>query len=198
MPERRALGCDVLTAPGRKWLRGPRGSGLLYVRRAFLEAHEPALLDHFSAPLTADGYELRNDARRFETAEVSVAVRLGLCAALRYALALGVDRIHARVSSLAERVRDRFGRVTGVTLQDTGRNKSALVTFTLAGHRAMDVREKPAKQRIDVVANGVAFTPLDFRSRGLQNVVRISPHVYNTETEIDRVVEAIVCIAAGQ
>ena len=91
------IGCDFLSATGRKFLRGPRGTGFLYVREAWLHKLEPAMIDHFAAPWVAkDRYQLRPDARRFETWENSYALRAGLGAALDYAMAIGLERIQDR------------------------------------------------------------------------------------------------------
>ena len=101
-----AIGCDMLSATGRKFLRGPRGTGFLYVRRTLLHELEPPMIDHFGAPWVSRGeYELRDDARRFETWENNYAARLGLGAAIDYALDVGIAPIEARCHLLAHRLR---------------------------------------------------------------------------------------------
>lgn len=75
----RAIGCDFLTATGRKFLRGARGTGFLYVREALIADMEPVVIDHYTAPWVAtDSYQLRADARRFETWENAYTLRAGL------------------------------------------------------------------------------------------------------------------------
>src|SRR4051812_36051097 len=102
----RAIGCDMLAATGRKFLRGPRGTGFLFVRRDLIHHLEPPMIDHFGAPwVSRERYELRRDARRFETWENNYAARLGLGVAVDYALDLGLEAIQERCQLLATRLR---------------------------------------------------------------------------------------------
>ncbi|GJE60492.1 aminotransferase class V-fold PLP-dependent enzyme [Methylobacterium trifolii] len=179
------LGCDMLAATGRKFLRGPRGTGFLYVRRPWLDRLEPAMLDHFGAPLTgADGYALRPDARRFETYEHSRAGRLGLGAAVDYALGLGLDRIARRCRVLSGQLRAGLAALPGIRLHDLGPDPASLVTCTLEGRSAEAVRAAFSTAGIAVGVSLPSAAPLDAQARRLPPLVRISPHYYNGEDEI--------------
>ncbi len=146
-----ALGCDMLTATGRKFLRAPRGTGFLYVRRAMLERTEPALLDLFGAVVDRPGhYAMRADARRFETWETNYATRLGIGAAADYLLDIGIDAIEARCGFLAELLRVGLSALADVTLRDAGTVRSAIISFTVAGMEAADVMQRLAAQAINV------------------------------------------------
>ena len=184
------LGCDLLSATGRKFLRGPRGTGFLYVRKALLDRLEPPMIDHFAAPWVGrDEYRLRDDARRFETWENNYAARLGLGAAVGYALEIGLDPIMARCRLLAGRLRDGLREVRVVTLRDLGRSPGAIVSFTVADVPAEQVVARAASAGIVIGVSGPASTLLDAEARGLPPLVRASPHYYNTEEEIDLLVE---------
>ncbi|MFL1387891.1 aminotransferase class V-fold PLP-dependent enzyme [Pseudomonas tritici] len=179
-----ALQCDVLKSAGRKHLRGPRGTALLYVRPAFLERLKPAQRDVFSAPWTAQGFDLRNDARRFETSETSFALLAGLGNALQELNRLGIQRVWEQVSQTSERIREALRGIPGITLHDLGTRQSGLIAFNLAGWDAFELKRRLGLKRINIGANGVAYTPLDMQARGLQSVARISVSPLNNEDDI--------------
>lgn len=185
-----AIGCDMLAATGRKFLRGPRGTGFLYVRRPLLERLEPPMLDHFAAPWIApDRYRLRDDARRFETWENNYTARLGLGTAVDYALEVGIDAIEARSRLLANRLRHGLSTIPGTVLRDLGPQPSAIVSFTLAGHEASDVVASANAAGITIGVSNPSSTLLDALARDLPAVIRASPHYYNSEAEVDRLIE---------
>jgi selenocysteine lyase/cysteine desulfurase len=187
-----AIGCDMLSATGRKFLRGPRGTGFLYVRRELMRQLEPPLIDHFAAPWVAPGrYELRPDARRFETWENNYAARLGLGIAIDYALDIGIEPIMARCRQLADGLRTELAGIAGVTVHDLGPRPAAIVTFSVAGCEAGAVKARLAAAGINVSTSSPSSTLLDATARGLPVVVRASPHYYNTEDEIGRLTAAI-------
>jgi len=190
-----AIGCDVLKGTARKFLRGPRGTALLYVRSGFVPKLHPAFLDVQSAPWSDGCAAPRADARVFETVETSVALLLGLGVALRQARDLGVERLQRRIGALAQRLRDELDDIPGVTVRDLGSKRSGLVSFTVQGLGAQEVRRQLADKRIVVGANGVAYTPFDMTARGIQDIVRASVSYLNTEAEIERLVSAVHAIA---
>jgi selenocysteine lyase/cysteine desulfurase len=183
----RALGCDMLSATGRKYLRGPRAIGFLYVRRGLLERLEPPFLDLHAAEWTGpDAYRIRPDARRFENWESYVAGRLGLAAAIDYALDLGIEAIRERVVALADPLRARLAELPGVTVRDLGIERCGIVSFTLEGMDPAVIQERLARRGIRVHTSPRRYTLLDMSARGLEDVVRASLHYYNSEEELDR------------
>ncbi|MBY6685663.1 aminotransferase class V-fold PLP-dependent enzyme [Rhodococcus sp. BP-149] len=192
------LQCHVLTATGRKFLRGPRGTGFGYVRRDLLTSLEPAFIDVFGAPLVApDHYELRDDARRFETWEADYAARLGLGVAVDYAVAVGIDRIRIRNAELVHRLRTGLSDIRGVTLRDRGTTHAAIVTLTHDAMSANDIKTALARYDINVSVSPPASTPLDSSTRRLPPVLRLSPHYYTTTDEVDFVVDRVRHIVRG-
>ncbi len=186
------LGCDFLSATGRKFLRGPRGTGFLYVRRTQLAGMEPAWIDHFGAPWTAPGtYELRSDARRFETWESSIALHLGLGAAAEYALDIGLDAIAARAFALADHLRSELAKLPDVEMRDAGDVQCAIVSFSNKNRRADELARYLGTRAINVSVSIPSSTLLDAEARGLPPLVRVSPHYYNTQDEIDALVAAL-------
>ena len=191
-----ALGCDMLCATGRKYLRGPRGTGFLYVRSAMLPNMEPPSLDLHAATWVSQGkFEVRSDAKKFETWESAAATRLGFGVAVEYALALGLKKIERRVQDLAARLRERLAEVEGVTVRDLGRVRCGIVTFTCDGHSPGEVMERLRAKGIAVRTVERSSTRIDMEQRGLDELVRASVHYYNTEAEIERLCEALRSIS---
>jgi selenocysteine lyase/cysteine desulfurase len=187
-----ALGCDMLCATGRKYLRGPRGTGFLYVRHSMLEQMDPPLLDmHAANWLSQDKFAVRGDAKRFETWESAAATRLGLGVAIEYALALGLKKIESRVQELGRLLRERLGKVKGVTVRDLGRVRSGIVTFTCECHAAGEVMQGLKEKGIAVRVSDRTSTLIDMERRRLEELVRASVHYYNTEEEIEQLCEAV-------
>jgi cysteine desulfurase/selenocysteine lyase len=192
----RAIGCDMLSATGRKYLRGPRGTGFLYVRRELVGSLEPPLLDLHAAEWVApDRYEIRPDARRFENWEANQAAKLGLGEAARYACGWGLEAVWERVSALAERLRAALAELPGVHVHDRGRVRCGIVTFTVDGVGGADVQRALRASDINVSVAPRHYTLLDMQQRGLPEVVRASVHYYNSEDEVARLVGAVARLA---
>lgn len=194
----REIGCDFLSTTGRKFLRGPRGTGFLYVREAWLDRLHPPVVDTRAATWVArDRYELRPDARRFETWEVSYALQLGLGRAIDYALDLGLEAIWARVRALAGSLREELAGVPGVMVRDRGSVRCGIVTFTVEGVDAHEVRSALASHGVNVDVSEAVDTRLDFEARDLPPMVRASVHCFNTEEELERFVRLVDVVADG-
>jgi cysteine desulfurase/selenocysteine lyase len=190
------IGCDMLSATGRKYLRGPRGTGFLYVREAALDRLSPLMLDHHSGIwVERDRYELAPGATRFEFFEANIATRIGLGVAAEYALAWGLPAIEERVMGLAARLREGLSSIPGVTVWDRGARLSGIVTFTVAGKEPDAVKAALLAQGINVSLPQIIAGRLDLEEKGLAKVVRASVHYYNTMEEITRFCEAIASLA---
>jgi cysteine desulfurase / selenocysteine lyase len=183
----RAIGCDFLSATGRKYLRAPRGTGLLYVRRERLAELEPPFLDLHAARWGArDTYTIRDDARRFENWETNYAGKVGLGVALDYALALGDAAIWSRIRALGDELRGRLGEIPGVTLRDLGAVKGGIVSFTYDGRDPRRLMRELRAHDVNIWFSGAESTRLDMEARDLDTVVRASVHYYNDSDELDR------------
>ncbi len=186
------IGCDMLSATGRKYLRGPRGTGFLYVRKSFMNQLEPPFLDLHSAEWTGkDSYKMRDDARRFENWENNVAGVIGLGVAADYYLSVGMEEASKRLKSLAASARDKLSQIAEVTVQDIGQEKGGMVTFSHDRMTAEEIKAALARQQINVSTSSVTSTRYDMERRKLPTLVRASFHYYNSEEELDIFVEAI-------
>ncbi|MFH1765816.1 MAG: aminotransferase class V-fold PLP-dependent enzyme [Gemmatimonadota bacterium] len=186
------IGCDMLSVTGRKFLRGPRGTGFLYVRREMIPHLEPPFLDLHAATWTKlDEYEIDPTARRFENWESYIAGGIGLGVAVDYALDWGIESIQSRVIGLADRLRASLDEVPGVTVRDLGQDRCGIVTFTHAGATATALKDHLRQKQINVSVTSRSSTRIDMESRGLESMVRASVHYFNTEEELDRLVEEL-------
>lgn len=196
-----ALGCHALTASGRKWLRGPRGSGFLYVRDGLSERIDPVVVGLVTSDLGFDNYlireelALRSDAKRFEAWERNVAAEVGLAAALEYLLDVGVDDAHRRVVEITSYLDERLREIPDVAvLRPVGDDvRSGVVGMALPGgaRQVQQMRAHLREQGINVSSMDRVDGPLDLAARGLDSVLRLSPHYYNTIDEVDRVCDAM-------
>ena len=187
-----ALGCDLLTATGRKFLRGPRGTGFLYVRESLLDQLEPPFLDlHAAEWTTPDTYTVREDARRFENWETNFAGKIALGAAIDHALDWGLDAIWERVRGLADGLREQLSGMPGVTVHDLGEERCAIVSLTKEGLHPEALRVALRARGINVSVSEASGTRLDMEGRGLRSLLRVSLHYYNSAAELDRFLGAL-------
>jgi len=186
------LHCDVLTGTGRKFLRGPRGTGFMYVRKAFIEHLDPPFVDLHSATWTADNqFEFVSSAKRFENWESFCAGRIGLMHAVRYTNKLGIDRIQTRVSGLASNLRTQLSSLAGVEVHDLGMQKCGIVTLTKRGISMESAAQQLRQAGINVSVSELTSARLDLGKRQLDSLLRASVHYYNTDEEIDKFVLAV-------
>jgi len=192
----RRLGCHALAGTSRKYLRGPRGVGFLWVAREWIERLEPPLMEgHAAEWVEPDRYVIRPDAKRFEVWESNVGARLGFGTAIAYARTVGLERIWARVRALAETLRARLTSVPGVAVHDLGAVRGGIVSFTVRDVDPLRVKAALRAARINVTISPARGTLLDMRARGLSEVVRASVHYYNTHDEIERLVSEVARLA---
>jgi cysteine desulfurase/selenocysteine lyase len=188
----RAIGCHMLSASARKYLRGPRGQGFLFVDQAIVDQLEPPMLDGHAARWSSrDEYEVLPDARRFENWERSYANILGMGEAIRLANGLGLDWIWQRIEEQAALLRKYLADVPGVTVTDVGLVQSGIVSFVVAKRSPVEVAAHLGKRRINVTTSSVASTRFDMEERGLDSVVRSSVHYLTTTEEIEALVAAV-------
>ncbi|GAA4236361.1 aminotransferase class V-fold PLP-dependent enzyme [Actinomadura meridiana] len=187
------IGCDMMSSTGRKFLRGPRGTGFLYVRREIVQTLEPPFLDlHAADWKTPDGYDVRPDAIRFETWERYTAGQIGLGVAADYAADLGTAAIQERVKGLAQNLRDKLATHPGTTVLDKGPRPSGIVTFTVDGHDPYAIKEAARARDVNVtVAHPIAH---GYDVRAAPSAIRASVHYYNNEDDLDRLLAVLASL----
>jgi selenocysteine lyase/cysteine desulfurase len=187
-----ALQVDMLSATSRKYLRGPRGMGFLYVREALIPELEPPFVDLGSATWTAPGeYRLLDDARRFENWECNVAAKIAMGTAVDYALEWGLDNIEIRIAALAGALREGLAALPGVMLRDLGSRQCGIVSFTVDSRAPADVVAGLNSRGINLSVSRATSTQLDMHARGLDALVRAGVHYYNDEDEVARFLAAL-------
>jgi cysteine desulfurase/selenocysteine lyase len=179
------IGCDILSVTGRKYLRAPRGTGFLYVRKQVQDKLNPIFMDgHSIQRISESDFELKNNARRFELYEKNRALTLGLGKAVEYALNIGVDRIWQRVQMLATMMRQKLSAIAGIIVHDFGSQQCGIVTFSVVGMDSSVIKSQLAEKQINVSVGQAKSTLIYMNKNQLSSVVRASVHYYNTEEEI--------------
>ena len=191
------LRCDFFSGTGRKFLRGPRGIGFLYVSdRALQRGDFPLYIDMRGADwVSADSFAPAPDARRFENWEFACSLVLGLGEAARYALDVGVERGGRRARELAAALRSKLSGIGGIRVLDRGRDLAAIVTIEVAGWDARDLSKLLRTRGINSSASLRAYAVIDMDEKQAATALRLSPHYYNTEEELDLVVEELKKVA---
>ena len=186
------IGCDFLSGTGRKYLRGPRGTGFLYVRSSSIDLIEPPFLDLHAAVWTQlDTYEMHPDSRRFENWEGYVAGKIGLGRAVNYLLEVGPEATFSRIVALAAQLRHSLNVLPGVTVHDIGATKGGIVTFSHHSVPIQTIKQHLDAQYINVNLAHPEWARLDAERRGLPVMIRASVHYYNTIAEIDQFCEVV-------
>src|SRR5688572_5564923 len=191
--------CDYLAATARKFLRGPRGIGFMFASdRALSRGEHPLFVDMRGARWVApDRYEVADSAKRFEDWEFPYALVLGQAAAARYALDVGIDTAHQRAWMLAARLRSGFDAIPGARVLDRGSTRCAIVTVAFDGFDSRDVVRHLHSHGINAVSSLREYAQLDFGDKGVDAAVRLSPHYYNTEDEVDAAVNVLSEFCGG-
>lgn len=191
-----AIGCDMLTGTGRKFLRGPRGTGFLWVRTAALERLDPFVAEIGSATWDGhQGFTWADGARRLGTWEHSYVNVVGLGSAVRQALGLGLAAIAQRAAALGARLRGQLSELPGVSTHDLGQVRCAIVTAKIDGLPAEQAARALGRAGVNVSTTVPEHNPFDTEDRGIHPLIRFSPHYYNTEDEIDRTTELVTALA---
>ncbi len=187
------LRCDFLSATARKFLRGPRGIGFLYVSdRALRRGDHPLYIDMRGADWkTPDTFQLAEDASRFENWEFAHSLVLGLGEAARYADSIGVERGGRRARDLAATLRSKLSALPGFRVLDRGKELAAIVTVEVPGWHAADLVKLLRGKSINTSATTREYAVIDMDEKRAVSALRISPHYYNTEAELDLLVDAL-------
>jgi selenocysteine lyase/cysteine desulfurase len=192
------LRCDFFSGTARKFLRGPRGIGFLYVSdRSLKRGDFPLYIDMRGAEwVSADDFAPAPDARRFENWEFAYSLVLGLGEAARYALEAGVERGGGRARELAATLRRKLGELNGIRVLDRGRELAAIVTIEVAGWDATELSKLLRTRGINTSASLREYAVIDMDEKKAASALRLSPHYYNSEEEVDRVVETLRAVGS--
>lgn len=186
------IGCDMASGTGRKYLRGPRGTGLLYVSKEWANRLEPPMLDQHAANLISPSqYEIEPGAKRFENWEQYFAGKAALGVAADYAMTWGLEAIQSRIYALASLLRTKLTAIDGLTVTDEGKEQCGIVTFMTEQKTPPDIKAELAKRRINVSTPAGSGSLVSFQHRGLSHLVRASLHYFNTEKEIETFCDAL-------
>lgn len=193
-----AIGCDFLTATGRKFMRGPRGTGFIYASDKVLDAGlEPLFIDMRGADWTSpDSYTPNKGARIFELFEIPYALLLGLTEAVKYVNRIGIHDIYAYNNKLSSRLRENLGLTPNLRLTDEGSRLSNIVTFHVTGIQPEKITQALDREKVYYSVSRKKNAFIDFDKKGIDWAIRLSPHYFNTMEEIEEV-SHIISVAIG-
>ncbi|MFK7950343.1 MAG: aminotransferase class V-fold PLP-dependent enzyme [Saprospiraceae bacterium] len=187
------IGCDFSTATSRKYLRGPRGMGFLYVRKPIIERMNPVFLEMLYADWQSEtDFQLNKSIKMFECWEKPYALIAGFTAAIRYANDVGMDNIWQRTEEIAIYLRQKLQTVKGITIQDIGKNLCGIVTFTMEGTTPEILKKHLHQFNINTSVSGRFSSVIDMDKRGLSDVLRVSVHYYNTKEEVNKLINCLM------
>ncbi|MDI1352637.1 MAG: aminotransferase class V-fold PLP-dependent enzyme [bacterium] len=191
------IGCDFLCATGRKYLRGPRGTGFLYAHSRIIDQCEPPFVDlHSSKWIENNHYSLHEGAQRFETWEQNIAGKLGLSIAINYLNHLDINLCWQRILHLATCLRTQLETIENVQVHDLGISKCGIVTFTCNNKSSQEVKTYLNNRGVNVSISLLEYARLDMAPRNLTSLIRASVHYYNSEEEVNFFCEHIAAISA--
>ncbi len=190
------ISCDFLSATGRKFLRGPRGTGFLYVADSVIdEKLEPLFIDMRGADwINADAYLTQMDAKRFEMWEFSYASVIGLAEAIRYANGIGIKNIYDYNQPIIKKLREGLSCINGTLVLDKGTSLSNIVTFHKKGIELNDLELLLKNERIYYTVSRREYAIIDFTKKNVHWAIRLSPHYFNTIEEIDKIIDVVSSI----
>ncbi|MCD4685314.1 MAG: cysteine desulfurase [Anaerolineae bacterium] len=186
-----ALDVDFYAFSGHK-MAGPTGIGILYGKRALLEAMPPYMGGgEMIKRVTLDGSTWNELPHKFEAGTPAIAQAVGLGAAVDYLTALGMDNILAHEQQVADYALDRLSEVPGLTLYGPAPEKrNGVATFTLMDIHAHDIAQLLDVEGVAVRAGHHCAMPLHQRL-GVPATARASFYVYNTTADVDALIAAI-------
>ncbi len=188
------IGCDFLSATGRKYLRGPRGTGFLYARPSILDRVTPSQPDHHGAKWSStDDYTFAAGAQRFEYWEFSHAGWLGLGAAVDVVHELGIDRIEATVTERANQLRTMLTDL-GLTVYDEGLQRCGIVTTASPNVASADLKAALSRCSINASTTFAGSSRYDVERRNLPDMLRLSVHCTTTVDELEWTVAVLTSI----
>ena len=180
------IGCDAYATSGHKWLLGPKETGLLYVRKDMLDTIDAKFIGAYSDggfDFLKDQVALNPAAQRYEYGTVSIPLRAGLGAGIRFLQRIGMENVWARDRRMATSLRDGLTRIPGVVVLSPTDDamRSAMVTFMHETLPYLKLQEH--------------LNTYNLRTRGVSEgglaALRVSFHIYNTPAEVDRVLEGV-------
>jgi cysteine desulfurase/selenocysteine lyase len=187
-----SLGCDFLAVSGHKML-GPTGIGFLYGRRELLETMHPFLHGgDMIATVTTESVTFNELPWKFEAGTPNIAGGIGLGAAIDYLLALGLESVYAHEQKLLEYALDKLLPINGLEIYGPKGTKDrlAVISFNLKGVHPHDVAGILDEAGIAVRSGHHCAQPLMRRLR-MDNTARASFYIYNSEEDVDALVDAL-------
>ena len=183
--------CDALVCSGRKYLRGPRGTGLIFIKDSIQKNITPKIIDTTKSKIIGRNLSIFNKENIFETFEYSPSLKIGLSKAIEKYNKLGHKKIELKIKNLSKYFRKKISSNPYVIVHENEKLISGINTFSIKGKGSHDIYSFLKQKKMITSVSTFQTSTHYFKKKKFNDVVRVSFHYFNKKKEVDYLVSCI-------